>query len=62
MNKMTGTVGYFAIKVDLSKAYDMMRWDFVEYMLREVGLPNLMINVIMQGVTSVKTNVKWNGI
>jgi hypothetical protein len=40
----------------------MMRWDFVEYMLREVGLPNLMINVIMQGVTSVKTNVKWNGI
>jgi hypothetical protein len=59
---MTGKVGYFTIKVDLSKAYDMMRWDFVEYMLREVGLPNLMINVIMQGVTSVKTNVKWNGI
>jgi hypothetical protein len=62
MNKMTGTVGYFAIKVDLSKACDMMHWDFVEYMLREVGLPNLMINVIMQGVTSVKINVKWNGI
>jgi hypothetical protein len=62
MHKMTGKIGYFAIKVDLSKAYDMLGWDFIEHILVEVGIPNAMLNVIMKGVTSVRTNVKWNGV
>lgn len=56
MNKMTGRKGYFAIKVDLTKAYDMLRWDFISNILQEVGIPDDMF-----GVTSVKTNVKWHG-
>jgi hypothetical protein len=61
MNKMIGRKGYFAIKVDLTKAYDMLRWDFITNTLQEVGIPDDMLNVIMHGVTSVKTNVKWHG-
>jgi hypothetical protein len=34
-----------------------VRWDFVDNVLREIGLPNSLINVIMKGVTSVQTNV-----
>ncbi|GAU45807.1 hypothetical protein TSUD_87100 [Trifolium subterraneum] len=60
-NRMTGKRGYFAIKVDLAKAYDMLRWDFIHKTLQEVGFPPGMIEVIMHGVTTVTTNVKWNG-
>jgi hypothetical protein len=61
MNKMTGKKGYFAIKVDLAKAYDMLRWDFILSTLQEVGIPHRLRDIIMHGITSVKTNVKWNG-
>lgn len=61
MNKMKGRNGFFAIKVDLAKAYDRLRWSFIEGMLIEVGLPNIMVQFIMNCVTSVKTNVMWNG-
>lgn len=57
LHKMKGKVGYFAIKVDLSKAYDKINWSFIENTLLEVGLPNHLIDVIMMSVTSVKTNV-----
>jgi hypothetical protein len=61
MNKMSGTKGYFTIKVDISKAYDKLSWEIIWRVLTEVGLPEKMINVIMHAVTSVETNVKRNG-
>jgi hypothetical protein len=61
MNKLSGKKGYFAIKVDLSKAYDKLSWEFIWRILSEIKIPENMINVIMHMVTSVETNVKWNG-
>ncbi|PNY01103.1 ribonuclease H [Trifolium pratense] len=61
MRRMTGKVGYFAIKVDLTKAYDMIDWSFIHNILREIDLPEVIISAIMHTVTSVQTNVKWNG-
>jgi hypothetical protein len=61
MHKMTGKVGYFAIKVDLTKAYDMLDWNFIMRILHEIKLPENFIRVIHAAVSSVKTNVKWNG-
>lgn len=61
MNKMKGKKGYFAIKVDLSKLYHKISWEFTWCILREVKFPNAMINVIMHAVTSVETNVIWSG-
>ncbi|XP_045810455.1 uncharacterized protein LOC123904892 [Trifolium pratense] len=62
MRKLNGKVGYFAIKVDLSKAYDRLNWNFIHQTLTEVGYPLEWINVVMTSVTSVRTNVKWNGV
>lgn len=61
MNKMRGKTGFFAIKVDLAKAYDRLRWSFIHEVLLEIGFPSSLIHVIMHCVTSAKTNVLWNG-
>lgn len=58
---MRGKNGYFAIKVDLAKAYDRLSWDFINGVLAEIGLPDWVISLIMQCITSVNTNVMWGG-
>ncbi|MCH81869.1 putative ribonuclease H protein [Trifolium medium] len=62
MRRMNGKVGYFAVKVDLSKAYDRLNWNFIYHTLTEVGYPKQWIDAVMTAVTSVRTNVKWNGV
>jgi hypothetical protein len=61
MTKMRSNVGFFVMKVDLSKAYDRLNWEFIHKVLAEVNLPIEMINVIMNCITSVQSNVLWNG-
>lgn len=61
MHKMRGKNSIFTIKVDLAKAYDMLKWSFIKEVLIEVGLPVPLISFVMQCLTSVKTNVLWNG-
>lgn len=61
MNEMKGKNGFFAIKIDLSKAYDKLSLEFIWRVLEEIKLPMKMTNLIVHEVTSVKTNIKWNG-
>jgi hypothetical protein len=61
MAKILGKKGYFVIKVDLSKAYDKLKWGFIWRVLIEMRMPDNVINLIMHMVTSVETNIKWNG-
>jgi hypothetical protein len=53
MHRMRGMKGAFAIKVDLSKAYDKLNWNFIWQVLKEINLPDSMVNVIMHAITSV---------
>lgn len=62
LQKKKGRKGFFAIKVVLSKAYDKLNWGFIAQVLREANIPDSMINIIMQSVSSVETNVMWNGV
>lgn len=57
MAKMQGKTGFFVIKVDLSKAYDMLRWSCNHEVLREIGLPAELVHFIMDSIASVQTNI-----
>ena len=56
-----GVTGWMAIKLDLEKAYDRMRWEFIQDTLSKMRLPASLIDVIMHCISSSSLNVLWNG-
>jgi len=54
--------GRIAIKLDMEKAYDKIRWDFLHEVLRKYGFCHKFIKWIMECVTSVSYSVLVNGI
>jgi hypothetical protein len=56
-----GTKGFLAWKIDLSKAYDRLSWQFIESVLREAKIPIEIVNLIMNCVTTPSFQVCLNG-
>ncbi|CAA7019711.1 unnamed protein product [Microthlaspi erraticum] len=56
-----GRTGWMLLKLDLEKAYDRIRWDFLEDTLVAVGLSESWVRWIMQCVTGPSMNLLWNG-
>ncbi|KAE8728903.1 hypothetical protein F3Y22_tig00004045pilonHSYRG00033 [Hibiscus syriacus] len=54
-------IGYMAIKIDLEKAYDRLEWPFIDDTLKELRIPDKLRILIMRCVSSVSTQVLWNG-
>lgn len=52
--------GYLSLKTDMSKAYDRMEWDFIHAVLSSLGFPTKWVLLIMECVTSVKYQIKFN--
>ncbi|GMI76000.1 hypothetical protein HRI_001269300 [Hibiscus trionum] len=59
-NKRSGKQGTFALKLDMSKAYDRVEWSFVEEMLRKMGFADQWISTIMRFITYVSYSVIAN--
>ncbi|CAL1358712.1 unnamed protein product [Linum trigynum] len=60
LRKRKGKKGGLILKIDLEKAYDMLRWDFLCDTLMEVGLPSSWIRCIMYCVEQNKMCILWN--
>ncbi|XP_074304710.1 uncharacterized protein LOC141639512 [Silene latifolia] len=56
-----GKSGSFAFKADMSKAYDRVRWDFLQAVLYRFSFPENMIQLIMNCVSTVSYEVLFNG-
>jgi hypothetical protein len=58
---MWGKVGYMAVKLDISKAYDRVGWNFLESVMNRMGFENRWIQLVMMCVKSVNYEILING-
>ncbi|KAH1073650.1 hypothetical protein J1N35_025978 [Gossypium stocksii] len=53
---------WMTIKIDLEKAYDRVRWDFINTSLQVADIPTFLINVIMSSISNSSMQVLWNRV
>lgn len=56
-----GSKGWMMININLEKAYDHLRQEFIENTMIDIGLPHNLIQVIIACITSPTIEVLWNG-
>lgn len=61
MKHLKGRKGFMALKIDLEKAYDRLRWSFIQETLVLVGFPYPLTVLIMECITTASFQVLWNG-
>jgi hypothetical protein len=59
--RLKGREGFMAMKLDMSKAYDRLEWDFLEEMMRKLGFDNRWVNLLMSCVRTVSYAILVNG-
>ena len=60
-NKKGGKESFMSIKLDMSKAFDRVEWDFIRGIMMKLGFNNKLTNLIMHCVSSVSYSLIING-
>jgi hypothetical protein len=60
-NRRKGLDEYAALKLDMSKSYDRVKWDFLRQMMLKLGFHQNWVKVVMNIVSTVTYRVKVNG-
>lgn len=60
-NKNKGLSYYVALKLDMSKAYDRVEWEFLQKMMCKLGFQQSWVEKLMNLVTTVRYRIRVNG-
>ena len=55
--KRFGKEGFMALKLDMSKAYDRIKWDFLRAILNKMGFSERWVHLVLQCVTTVSYSI-----
>jgi len=58
---LKGREGFMAMKLNMSKAYDRLEWDFLDAMMRKLGFANRWVDLMMSCVRTVTYSILING-
>ena len=60
-HKRTGKIGEMALKLDMSKAYDRVQWDYLKGIMQKMVSHRRMVEVVMRCVCTVTYSIQING-
>ncbi|KAK5842070.1 hypothetical protein PVK06_004398 [Gossypium arboreum] len=53
---------WMTVKIDLKKAYDRVRWDFINSSIQAAIIPDYLRKIIMSTISTSTMQILWNGV